>query len=132
MERRVRRLEGLLFVTVAVLIGIAAAPVNDSIRAREIILTNPEGNSQIVLRADRDRCLIEMTGNDTRNNAVSIYRTNEAAVIGAYTQDQSNVALATSSKGSILQLSGQQKKVVVTPQNWNPQVSGNPDYEVKF
>lgn len=135
MQERIEKLERwnrFLLLGICIIIGVgAAAPINDTIRAREIILTHPDGNSQLVLRATQDQCLFQMSGVNSKENTVSIYRDDEGAVIGTYSQSN-NAAIATSSKGSILQLAGQEKKVVLSPQNWNPQVQGNPNYEVKF
>jgi hypothetical protein len=146
IERRFRRLERsnrikTIALSIVVLGGVAlaAAPDQDVIKAREIVLSHPEGKSTITLRADPNVSGLWINDGSTDNGSVAIFSNskNHEAVVGAYGPKQRrdnslDVCLATTDRGPVIQMAGQ-RKLVLTPTNWQPQLSQQgSDFDIKF
>lgn len=131
LKRQLRLTQAVLGLMLVGGIALAAAPQQDVLKAREIVLSDPNGGSEIHLRASPESSGMWIGDGDEKGN-VAIYQSTDQAVIGAYGQNGKglDVALATGENGPGIQLASHDKRVVLTPANLNQEAES--DYTIRF
>lgn len=136
LERTVRLLAACLVIMGLGLGVIAAAPDSDTLTVKQLNITSPDAKSTLTLSANNTATGMWINDKANKNPQVALYTNGEQAVVGTANPKTGNLdcAIATTTRGSVVQVHGQNGKAVnITAASWTPPAgAANEEFNIQF